>query len=167
MSITVVSIWCQLTVEYWSLLFSIDIYTLGGNAFGAPCVFPFKHQGKWYAECIPRKNDAQSLWCATSSDFDKDQLFGNCPLKGNLFIKISGKVLSKSVICCRGQNVVGGVKVALARELNCGSPSSQWNKEMRHLLFTLTVLQCPRDWYLQGLFWGWWLGLMDKRRGNP
>ncbi|XP_041899532.1 macrophage mannose receptor 1-like [Corvus kubaryi] len=58
-----------------------DIYTLGGNAFGAPCVFPFKHQGKWYAECIPRRNDADSLWCATSSDFDKDQLFGNCPLK--------------------------------------------------------------------------------------
>ncbi|XP_010397550.3 macrophage mannose receptor 1-like [Corvus cornix cornix] len=58
-----------------------DIYTLGGNAFGAPCVFPFKHQGKWYAECIPRRNDADSLWCATSSDFDKDQLFGNCPLE--------------------------------------------------------------------------------------
>uniref|UniRef100_A0A8C3H207 Macrophage mannose receptor 1 n=1 Tax=Corvus moneduloides TaxID=1196302 RepID=A0A8C3H207_CORMO len=72
-----------------------DIYTLGGNAFGAPCVFPFKHQGKWYAECIPRRNDADSLWCATSSDFDKDQLFGNCPLKGNLFIKISGRLLSK------------------------------------------------------------------------
>ncbi|XP_039915265.1 macrophage mannose receptor 1-like [Hirundo rustica] len=58
-----------------------DIYTLGGNAFGAPCVFPFKHQGKWYAECIPRRDDTDSLWCATSSDFDKDQLFGNCPLK--------------------------------------------------------------------------------------
>ncbi|RMC04930.1 hypothetical protein DUI87_18106 [Hirundo rustica rustica] len=60
----------------------LDIYTLGGNAFGAPCVFPFKHQGKWYAECIPRRDDTDSLWCATSSDFDKDQLFGNCPLKG-------------------------------------------------------------------------------------
>ncbi|NXC92725.1 MRC1 protein, partial [Certhia familiaris] len=58
-----------------------DIYTLGGNAFGAPCVFPFKHQGKWYAECIPQKDDADSLWCATTSDFDKDQLFGNCPLR--------------------------------------------------------------------------------------
>ncbi|NXT10999.1 MRC1 protein, partial [Prunella fulvescens] len=58
-----------------------DIYTLGGNAFGAPCVFPFKHQGKWFAECIPRRDDADSLWCATSSDFDKDQLFGNCPQK--------------------------------------------------------------------------------------
>ncbi|NXL50685.1 MRC1 protein, partial [Podilymbus podiceps] len=61
-----------------------DIYTLGGNAFGAPCVFPFKLNGKWYAKCIPRGDDAGSLWCATSSDFDKDQLFGNCPLKGTI-----------------------------------------------------------------------------------
>ncbi|XP_030908399.2 macrophage mannose receptor 1 [Melopsittacus undulatus] len=58
-----------------------DIYTLGGNAFGAPCVFPFKLHGKWYTECIPRSDDAGSLWCATSPDFDKDHLFGNCPLK--------------------------------------------------------------------------------------
>ncbi|NWI51084.1 MRC1 protein, partial [Calyptomena viridis] len=58
-----------------------DIYTLGGNAFGAPCVFPFKLKGKWYAECIPQSDDANSLWCATSSDFDKDRLFGKCPLK--------------------------------------------------------------------------------------
>uniref|UniRef100_A0A8B9M082 MRC1 protein n=1 Tax=Accipiter nisus TaxID=211598 RepID=A0A8B9M082_9AVES len=75
-----------------------DIYTLGGNAFGAPCVFPFKLKGKWYAECIPRNDDAGSLWCATSSDFDKDQFFGNCPLKGNLFIKISGKINSESLL---------------------------------------------------------------------
>uniref|UniRef100_A0A8B9M0R7 Macrophage mannose receptor 1 n=1 Tax=Accipiter nisus TaxID=211598 RepID=A0A8B9M0R7_9AVES len=61
-----------------------DIYTLGGNAFGAPCVFPFKLKGKWYAECIPRNDDAGSLWCATSSDFDKDQFFGNCPLKDTI-----------------------------------------------------------------------------------
>ncbi|XP_061852165.1 macrophage mannose receptor 1-like isoform X2 [Colius striatus] len=58
-----------------------DIYTLRGNAFGAPCVFPFKSNGKWYAECIPRSGSAGSLWCATTSDFDKDQFFGYCPLK--------------------------------------------------------------------------------------
>ncbi|KFQ70858.1 Macrophage mannose receptor 1, partial [Phaethon lepturus] len=61
-----------------------DIYTLGGNAFGAPCVFPFKFDGKWYAECIRRSDNSGSLWCATSSDFDKDQLFGNCPLKDTI-----------------------------------------------------------------------------------
>lgn len=92
---------------YCSMFLSIDIYTLGGNAFGAPCVFPFKLNGKWYAECIPRSDDAGSLWCATSSDFDKDQFFGNCPLKGNLFIKISGKALRKSFIHSHGQNLLG------------------------------------------------------------
>ncbi|NXL83123.1 MRC1 protein, partial [Alectura lathami] len=61
-----------------------DMYTLGGNTFGAPCVFPFKFKGRWYAECIPRTDDASSLWCATSSDFDKDQRFGNCPSKDTL-----------------------------------------------------------------------------------
>uniref|UniRef100_A0A8C3KED6 MRC1 protein n=1 Tax=Calidris pygmaea TaxID=425635 RepID=A0A8C3KED6_9CHAR len=61
-----------------------DIYTLGGNAFGAPCFFPFKFKGRWYAECIPSSDDASSFWCATSSDFDKDQSFGNCPLKDTI-----------------------------------------------------------------------------------
>lgn len=77
------------------LFLSIDIYTLGGNNFGAPCVFPFKFNDKWFAECIRKTDDASTLWCATTSDFDKDQRFGNCPLKGNLFINISGKALSK------------------------------------------------------------------------
>ncbi|NWU97744.1 MRC1 protein, partial [Upupa epops] len=61
-----------------------DIYTLGGNAFGAPCVFPFKFRGKWYAKCLPRSGDARSLWCAASSDFDKDRVFGNCPQKDTI-----------------------------------------------------------------------------------
>lgn len=95
------------THYYCPMFLSVDTYTLGGNAFGAPCVFPFKLNGKWYAECIPRRDNPGSLWCATSSDFDKDQLFGNCPLKGNLFIKISGKALSKSFIHSHGQNLLG------------------------------------------------------------
>uniref|UniRef100_A0A803XKF9 Macrophage mannose receptor 1 n=2 Tax=Meleagris gallopavo TaxID=9103 RepID=A0A803XKF9_MELGA len=57
-----------------------DMYTLGGNNFGAPCVFPFKFNGKWFADCI-RRTEASSLWCATTSDFDRDQRFGNCPSK--------------------------------------------------------------------------------------
>uniref|UniRef100_A0A8V0XRY1 Macrophage mannose receptor 1 n=1 Tax=Gallus gallus TaxID=9031 RepID=A0A8V0XRY1_CHICK len=61
-----------------------DIYTLGGNNFGAPCVFPFKFNDKWFAECIRKTDDASTLWCATTSDFDKDQRFGNCPLKDTL-----------------------------------------------------------------------------------
>lgn len=89
------------------MFLSVDIYTLGGNAFGAPCVFPFKVKGKWYAECIPRSDNTGSFWCATSSDFDKDQFFGNCPRKGNLFIKTSGKALSKGFIHSHGQSLLG------------------------------------------------------------
>uniref|UniRef100_A0A803Y4X6 Macrophage mannose receptor 1 n=1 Tax=Meleagris gallopavo TaxID=9103 RepID=A0A803Y4X6_MELGA len=61
-----------------------DMYTLGGNNFGAPCVFPFKFNGKWFADCI-RRTEASSLWCATTSDFDRDQRFGNCPSKDTLY----------------------------------------------------------------------------------
>lgn len=86
-----ISIGYQVTAN--KLFLSIDMYTIGGNNFGAPCVFPFKFNGKWFADCI-RQTDASSLWCATTSDFDKDQRFGNCPSKGNLFINISGKALS-------------------------------------------------------------------------
>lgn len=90
----------------FDLFLSTDMYTLGGNTFGAPCVFPFKLNGKWYAECIARSDDADSLWCATSSDFDKDQRFGYCPLKGNLFRKISRKAFSKIFILSHGQNLL-------------------------------------------------------------
>ncbi|XP_074840934.1 macrophage mannose receptor 1-like [Carettochelys insculpta] len=63
-----------------------DMFTLLGNAFGAPCVFPFKFNNKWYAECTKDKkaeNELDFPWCATSTDFDKDSLFGYCPLKNN------------------------------------------------------------------------------------
>uniref|UniRef100_A0A8C8RLT3 Mannose receptor C-type 1 n=1 Tax=Pelusios castaneus TaxID=367368 RepID=A0A8C8RLT3_9SAUR len=61
-----------------------DIFTLLGNAFGAPCVFPFKFNNTWYAECTKvRKADNEKgfSWCATSTDFDEDSLFGYCPVE--------------------------------------------------------------------------------------
>ncbi|XP_075778589.1 macrophage mannose receptor 1-like isoform X1 [Pelodiscus sinensis] len=64
-----------------------EMFTLLGNAFGAPCVFPFKFNTKWYAECTKDKNvDNQQgfLWCATSTDFDDDSLYGYCPLNDSI-----------------------------------------------------------------------------------
>ncbi|CAM4596068.1 macrophage mannose receptor 1-like [Lepidochelys kempii] len=64
-----------------------DMFTLLGNAFGAPCVFPFKFNSTWYTECTnDRKADNEQgfPWCATSTDFDEDSLFGYCPLKDNI-----------------------------------------------------------------------------------
>ncbi|XP_034257720.1 macrophage mannose receptor 1-like [Pantherophis guttatus] len=56
------------------------LFTIEGNAFGAPCVFPFKYLNKWYDECV-LDSDHQRLWCGTTSDVDKDSLFGYCPIK--------------------------------------------------------------------------------------
>ncbi|XP_065254347.1 macrophage mannose receptor 1-like [Emys orbicularis] len=64
-----------------------DMFTLLGNAFGAPCVFPFKFNSTWYAECTKDRkagNEQGFPWCATSTDFDEDSLFGYCPLKDNI-----------------------------------------------------------------------------------
>ncbi|XP_026542175.1 macrophage mannose receptor 1-like [Notechis scutatus] len=57
------------------------LFTIGGNAFGAPCKFPFKYTNKWYAECIVDDDEHRRLWCGTTSDVDKDSLTGYCPIK--------------------------------------------------------------------------------------
>ena len=51
-------------------------FTSGGNANGAMCVFPFRYQGVTFYECT--LIGGQSLWCATTSDYDADQLWGYC-----------------------------------------------------------------------------------------
>ncbi|KAM6451463.1 macrophage mannose receptor 1 [Liasis olivaceus] len=57
------------------------LFTIEGNAFGAPCVFPFKYMNKWYAKCIANDDEHNRLWCGTTPDVDKDSLTGYCPVK--------------------------------------------------------------------------------------
>lgn len=57
------------------------MYTLLGNANGAPCAFPFKFEKKWYADCTSAGRSDGWLWCGTTTDYDTDKLFGYCPLK--------------------------------------------------------------------------------------
>ncbi|XP_034003884.1 macrophage mannose receptor 1 [Trematomus bernacchii] len=56
-----------------------EVFTLGGNAFGGPCQFPFSFQEKWYAECTKDGRSDGQLWCATERDYDKAKKWGFCP----------------------------------------------------------------------------------------
>ncbi|XP_004860019.1 macrophage mannose receptor 1 isoform X4 [Heterocephalus glaber] len=57
------------------------MYTLLGNANGAPCAFPFKFENKWYADCTNAGRSDGWLWCGTTTDYDSNKLFGFCPTK--------------------------------------------------------------------------------------
>ncbi|CAL8398736.1 unnamed protein product [Arctogadus glacialis] len=59
-----------------------ETFTLGGNAFGGPCQFPFLFMKKWYSECTIEGRTDHQLWCATETDYDKDKKWGFCPDKG-------------------------------------------------------------------------------------
>uniref|UniRef100_A0A8D0EKF2 MRC1 protein n=1 Tax=Strix occidentalis caurina TaxID=311401 RepID=A0A8D0EKF2_STROC len=60
-----------------------DLFTVLGNANGAPCAFPFQLSGKWYAGCTAAGRSDGLLWCATTPDFDEDHLYGFCPTGDN------------------------------------------------------------------------------------
>uniref|UniRef100_A0A8C6THY6 72 kDa type IV collagenase n=1 Tax=Neogobius melanostomus TaxID=47308 RepID=A0A8C6THY6_9GOBI len=55
------------------------LFTLGGNAEGAPCKFPFTFQGEKYDGCTTQGRDDGYRWCATTDDYDRDTSYGFCP----------------------------------------------------------------------------------------
>ncbi|XP_053186720.1 macrophage mannose receptor 1-like [Scomber japonicus] len=52
------------------------LYTIGGNAYGQPCMFPFLYKDHWYSDCT--KADSRVLWCATQTKYE-NELWGFCP----------------------------------------------------------------------------------------
>uniref|UniRef100_A0A8C2SV91 Macrophage mannose receptor 1-like n=1 Tax=Coturnix japonica TaxID=93934 RepID=A0A8C2SV91_COTJA len=65
-----------------------ETFTLLGNAFGAPCVFPFMYKKQWYAECTAAGRSDGWLWCSTTADYDTDQRYGFCPVKGKFSVPL-------------------------------------------------------------------------------
>ncbi|XP_041077695.1 72 kDa type IV collagenase-like [Polyodon spathula] len=55
------------------------LFTLGGNAEGAPCKFPFNFQGTKYESCTTEGRTDGYRWCGTTEDYDKDKTYGFCP----------------------------------------------------------------------------------------
>ncbi|XP_052340888.1 72 kDa type IV collagenase-like [Oncorhynchus keta] len=55
------------------------LFTLGGNADGAPCKFPFTFQGENYDGCTTQGRDDGYRWCATTENYDNDKSYGFCP----------------------------------------------------------------------------------------
>lgn len=58
------------------------LFTLGGNAEGAACKFPFNFQGEKYDGCTTQGRDDGYRWCATTEDYDRDKTYGFCPETG-------------------------------------------------------------------------------------
>ncbi|KAM3850433.1 macrophage mannose receptor 1-like [Diretmus argenteus] len=55
-----------------------ELFTIGGNSFGKPCMFPFMYKDRWYADCTTADSSTRRLWCATETKYDHE-LWGFCP----------------------------------------------------------------------------------------
>ncbi|KAB1262301.1 Matrix metalloproteinase-9 [Camelus dromedarius] len=85
--------WCATTANYdQDKLYGFcptraDSTVTGGNSAGELCVFPFTFLGKEYSTCTREGRNDGHLWCATTSNFDRDKKWGFCPDQGySLFL---------------------------------------------------------------------------------
>lgn len=61
------------------------LFTMGGNADGQPCKFPFRFQGTSYNSCTTEGRTDGYRWCGTTEDYDRDKKYGFCPETGECY----------------------------------------------------------------------------------
>ncbi|XP_074544941.1 macrophage mannose receptor 1-like [Halichoeres trimaculatus] len=54
-----------------------EIFSIGGNAAGMPCMFPFQYRDQWYTDCTT--TDTGNLWCAVETRYQSER-WGFCPV---------------------------------------------------------------------------------------
>ncbi|MGH0133393.1 UNVERIFIED_CONTAM: hypothetical protein FKN15_035936 [Acipenser sinensis] len=79
-------LWCATVSNYaqdpkWGYCPTSGIVTVGGTDPGKECVFPFSYENQMYFECTTINNN-HIPWCATTSDYPRDNKWGNCPFTG-------------------------------------------------------------------------------------
>ncbi|KTF71606.1 hypothetical protein cypCar_00044985 [Cyprinus carpio] len=82
------------------------------------CIFPFKYLGEFYSECTTQGKTDGRKWCATTSDYDKDQKWGFCSGAPR------GKRQSSILFSC--DRVAGRGHPQLMRETQGCSVTFQW-----------------------------------------
>uniref|UniRef100_A0A7N9AVA4 72 kDa type IV collagenase n=1 Tax=Mastacembelus armatus TaxID=205130 RepID=A0A7N9AVA4_9TELE len=76
--------WCATTDDYdrdktYGFCPETAMSTVGGNAEGSPCVFPFTFLGNTYDSCTSSGRSDGKMWCATTKSYDDDRKWGFCP----------------------------------------------------------------------------------------
>ncbi|KAK1890694.1 72 kDa type IV collagenase [Dissostichus eleginoides] len=79
--------WCATTDNYdvdtsFGFCPETAMSTVGGNAEGSPCVFPFTFLGDTYEACTSSGRSDGKMWCSSSKSYDDDRKWGFCPDQG-------------------------------------------------------------------------------------
>ncbi|KAK1879204.1 Macrophage mannose receptor 1 [Dissostichus eleginoides] len=59
-----------------------ELYTIGGNAFGKVCKFPFMYNDRWFGDCTTYDSSVKRLWCAVETKYEHER-WGYCPTNSN------------------------------------------------------------------------------------
>ncbi|XP_054996026.1 matrix metalloproteinase-9 [Sorex araneus] len=83
--------WCSTTADFntdrrFGFCPSERLYTEYGNGEGKACVFPFIFEGQSYSSCTTAGRTDGHRWCATTGNYDQDQLYGFCPHRADAVV---------------------------------------------------------------------------------